>query len=54
VSADLTGDEVPDDLAAGLEALDHPRGVLHSTSWRFDNGGVVLTYAALPDRTRDS
>lgn len=24
-------------------------GLLHSTSWRYTDGGIVLTYAALPD-----
>lgn len=41
----------PDDLArrlAGLTACT-PGAVLHSTSWRFADGGVVLTYVALPD-----
>jgi hypothetical protein len=41
----------PDDLARGLAELTActPGAVLHSTSWRFAAGGVVLTYAALPD-----
>jgi hypothetical protein len=43
----------PDALARALTGfdLDHvdPARLLHSTSWRFDGGAVVLTYAALPD-----
>jgi predicted PurR-regulated permease PerM len=39
----------PDDLAASLAELDHPHAILHSTSWRFADDVVVLTYAALPD-----
>jgi hypothetical protein len=38
----------PDALARQLARLHH-EGLLHSTSWRFDAGAVVLTYAALPD-----
>lgn len=52
-SGTLRGREHPDDRALALSGLD-PGGVpvgvlLHSTSWRFDPNGVVLTYAALPD-----
>lgn len=54
-SATLREREHPDACALALSGLpgDEP-GVpggplLHSTSWRFDPGGVVLTYAALPD-----
>jgi len=43
----------PDTLArelAGFSAGDaDPARLLHSTSWRFAGGAVVLTYAALPD-----
>jgi hypothetical protein len=48
--ADLGPDD-PDGVArrlAGVPPSD-PAGLLHSTSWRFDAGRVVLTYAALPD-----
>jgi hypothetical protein len=41
----------PDDLARGLSGLTActPGAALHSTSWRYADAGVVLTYAALPD-----
>lgn len=41
----------PDDLARGLSGLTActPGAALHSTSWRYEDAGVVLTYAALPD-----
>jgi hypothetical protein len=42
----------PDDLARTLGGLDRGTAsgaLLHSTSWRFSSGGVLLTYAALPD-----
>ncbi|NUT34854.1 MAG: hypothetical protein HOV79_17495, partial [Hamadaea sp.] len=42
----------PDDLArelAGFAADGDGARLLHSTSWRFTDGAVVLTYAALPD-----
>lgn len=45
------GDAAPDEVArrlSGLTAGD-PAGLLHSTSWRFEAGRVVLTYVALPD-----
>ncbi|MEU4160463.1 hypothetical protein [Actinoplanes sp. NPDC026670] len=44
----LSGDVHPDDLArrlAGSGQVD----MLHSTSWRFDAGRIVLTYVTLPD-----
>jgi hypothetical protein len=42
----------PDALARRLAGLGpDDGGLLHSTSWRFDAGNVVLTYAALPDPT---
>jgi hypothetical protein len=52
----LRGGVHPDALArrlARLARLDCAGtvGLLHSTSWRFDGGAVVLTYAALPDPT---
>ncbi len=52
--AALHGREHPDDRALALSGLTRdPHGrsgvLLHSTSWRFDPTGVVLTYAALPD-----
>jgi hypothetical protein len=50
--ADLTDGRHPDALAAGL-ATAHPHAaaltVLHSTSWRYADGTVVLTYAAVLD-----
>jgi hypothetical protein len=49
-TAALVGDQHPDDLARDLAGLGtDPAGLLHSTSWRFRNNRVVLTYAALPD-----
>jgi len=42
----------PDTLArelAGFDDRTDPARLLHSTSWRFAAGSVVLTYAALPD-----
>lgn len=47
----LTSGAHPDDVArrlCGLTACT-PGAILHSTSWRYDAGAVVLTYAALPD-----
>lgn len=44
----LTGDVHPDVVArrlAGSGQVD----VLHSTSWRFEAGRILLTYVALPD-----
>jgi hypothetical protein len=46
----LTGGGHPDALARRLAGLDRA-GLLHSTSWRFEGGAVVLTYAAVPDPT---
>jgi len=40
----------PDALARRLAGL-NDAGLLHSTSWRFEGGAVVLTYAAVPDPT---
>jgi hypothetical protein len=48
----LAGGGHPDALArrlAGLDRAGEPTGLLHSTSWRFEGGAVVLTYAAVPD-----
>jgi hypothetical protein len=47
----LTRGEHPDALARRLAGLDRdgPAGLLHSTSWRFERGAVMLTYAAVPD-----
>ncbi|HEX8498563.1 MAG TPA: hypothetical protein VF661_15310 [Actinomycetales bacterium] len=45
VRADLAGSG-PDDLARELAG---DVALVHSTSWRFEDGVVVLTYAALPD-----
>lgn len=41
----------PDAVARRLAGLgpSDPAGLLHSTSWRFDAGRIVLTYVALPD-----
>ncbi len=47
-SAELPDGGHPDALARDLTGLT-VEGLLHSTSWRFDRGAVVLTYAALPD-----
>jgi len=47
-SAHLAEGEHPDRLA-GFDSAPPAGALVHSTSWRFDNGGVVLTYAALPD-----
>lgn len=53
VAEHALGDEDhPDDLArrlAGFGEAGDARQVLHSTSWRFSAGRIVLTYAALPD-----
>ncbi|WP_344646866.1 hypothetical protein [Cryptosporangium japonicum] len=46
VTAPLTGDGHPDNVA--LELGGRPT-LLHSTSWRHTDGGLVLTYVALPD-----
>ncbi|WP_148308159.1 hypothetical protein [Actinoplanes friuliensis] len=44
----LTDDEHPDAVARALAGV-AADGLLHSTSWRFASGRIVLTYAALPD-----
>jgi len=51
VSAPLPVGPHPDDLALHLSGLTPrtPGATLHSTSWRYAAGSVVLTYAALPD-----
>jgi hypothetical protein len=51
VSATLPPGPHPDDLARNLAGLTlcTPGATLHSTSWRFADDSVVLTYAALPD-----
>ncbi|GIF51204.1 hypothetical protein DFJ67_3326 [Asanoa ferruginea] len=51
VSAPLPAGPHPDDLALHLAGLSlcTPGATLHSTSWRYAAGSVVLTYAALPD-----
>jgi hypothetical protein len=47
----LEPDVHPDDLARCLSGLTActPGAALHSTSWRYADGGVILTYVALPD-----
>ena len=52
---DLRHDAYPDDVALCLSGLSlcSPGGLLHSTSWRRAPGGLVLTYAALPDPRPD-
>jgi hypothetical protein len=49
----LADDEHPDQAARMLvgfhDTTPHDGRMLHSTSWRFDAGRIVLTYAALPD-----
>jgi len=47
----LDGGERPDAVAQDLAELDprDPASLLHSTSWRFSGGSVVLTYVGLPD-----
>ncbi|MFY1692871.1 hypothetical protein [Plantactinospora sp. WMMB782] len=47
----LTEGEHPDGVARDLAGLSRrgPDVLLHSTSWRFQNTGIVLTYVALPD-----
>ncbi|MEV0714383.1 hypothetical protein [Asanoa sp. NPDC050611] len=51
VSAPLPLGPHPDDLALHLSGLTlcTPGATLHSTSWRFAEQAVLLTYAALPD-----
>lgn len=50
---DLRDNEHPDAAARRLAGFIGGRppdgGILHSTSWRFTAGQIVLTYAALPD-----
>lgn len=48
---DLADNEHPDTAALRLARFDNDADgrVLHSTSWRFTTGRIVLTYAALPD-----
>ena len=51
-SVRLAADGCPDPVARALAGFDGatPSGALiHSTSWRAQHHGVVLTYAALPD-----
>lgn len=50
-STPVTGGAHPDDVARLLAGLSPctDGGLLHSTSWRVEQGAVVLTYAALPD-----
>lgn len=48
----LRGDQrshEPDAVARRLAGVTDP-ALLHSTSWRYEAGRVVLTYVALPDR----
>jgi hypothetical protein len=51
----LADNEHPDAAARRLAGFGSPFGstgsgrLIHSTSWRFDAGRIVLTYAALPD-----
>ncbi|MEV6520713.1 hypothetical protein AB0M43_02065 [Longispora sp. NPDC051575] len=50
----LGADESPDAAArrlAGLPSGSAPPALLHSTSWRYDDGRVVLTYAGACDPT---
>jgi hypothetical protein len=44
----LTRDERPDDAALDLAQVGDG-AVCHSTSWRYQDGRVVLTYAVVPD-----
>jgi hypothetical protein len=50
----LEGGVHPDDLAVALAGLTLciPGAFLHSTSWRYEDGAIVLSYAALPDPVR--
>ncbi|MFK3984405.1 hypothetical protein ACI2K4_29030 [Micromonospora sp. NPDC050397] len=50
ISAPLRG-EHPDAVARSLAELPsgHPDGLLHSTSWRFADRHLIVTYVALPD-----
>ncbi|GLI01744.1 DOMON domain-containing protein [Phytohabitans aurantiacus] len=47
VTRPLGDGEHPDACARSLAGPDV--GLLHSTSWRYTGGGIVLTYAGLPD-----
>ena len=52
----LRGSEAPDAAARRLArdaTAPHGPEVLHSTSWRYEAGRVVLTYAALPAAAGD-
>lgn len=49
--APLSRDTHPDAVAADLAGS--PLTILHSTSWRFEAGAVVLTYAAVLDGVAD-
>jgi len=55
----LCDGEHPDAVARRLAGFDRPgpadpARLLHSTSWRYEDTGVVLTYVALPDPAPDS
>jgi hypothetical protein len=39
----------PDTAARRMSHVPTGSGLLHSTSWRFKDGEIVLTYVALPD-----
>lgn len=47
--------ERPDDAALALAEIEdgNRRAVCHSTSWRHEDGSVVLTYAVVPDPAPD-
>jgi hypothetical protein len=51
VSAPLDRGTHPDTVARALSGLgpDDGAALIHSTSWRFCGGRIILTYAALPD-----
>ncbi|WP_433203068.1 hypothetical protein ACQP00_33475 [Dactylosporangium sp. CS-047395] len=49
--AQVIGDRHPDAVAAALAGNPPDLTVLHSTSWRYAEGRVVLTYAAVLDGT---
>jgi hypothetical protein len=52
VSSELVEGYSPDARARELAGLDSPAPpgtVVHSTSWRPTGGGLILTYAVLPD-----
>lgn len=48
VSRPLRTDEHPDACARSLAGVSEG-ALLHSSSWRYAGGGIVLTYVALPD-----